>query len=148
MSPRVNLPTTRSLDDLTVGELRRLLHAGIDESLTVVDALAALHESDQATAAHELDVRQYNAYVDRRDARHAAALAEAATAADKANRTTGDGARMAARQAARLEADETFERRQPLLSFTEWQSAGKPDVLEVEAGVLRRAVQSFTELVQ
>jgi hypothetical protein len=144
--PRVN-PTNRSLDDLTVGELRAVLASG-DESVTIADALANLAEANRVSAAHEQAVREYNSYVDRRDARHAAALAEAATAADKANRRNGDGARMAARQAARLEADETFERRQPLLSFTEWQSAGNPDVHEVEAGVLRRAVQSFTELVQ
>jgi hypothetical protein len=142
--PRAN--ATRSLDEMTVGDLRRLVHAGADENLTLSDALTTFHESDQASAAHELDLRAFEAYRARRDARHAAALAEAARAADKANRSHGDGARMAARQAARLEADETFAQREPLLAFQAWIEAGRPDVHQVSA--IRRVVKAVTsELV-
>ena len=143
--PRVNAPA-RSLDDLTVGELRRLLHGGMDESLTIADALTALHESDRMAELHERDTAAYEAYATRRAALLAAALSEAVTAADKANLRDGDGARMAARQAARLETAENFDKSHPLLDFADWQQAGQPDVPEV--GVIRRAAQTLTELVR
>jgi hypothetical protein len=143
--PRVN-PTNRSLDDLTVGELRRLVHAGgLDESTTVGAALAELAESDRVGELHAADVNAYNAYVDRRETRRAAALTEAAAAADKGARGHGDGAAMAARQAARLETHETFEQREKLLGFAEWVGLGQPDVHEV--GVIRRAAQTVKDMV-
>ena len=145
--PRANTPS-RSFDDLTVGELRRLLFAGLDESLSLTDALTVLHDSDQAVAVHEADTREFEAYRARREARHAAALSDAAAASDKAHRGQHDGARMAARQEARLEADELFARRSPLLDFQEWVELDRPEVHEVEVGVFRRAVEAMTELVR
>ena len=133
--PRANTPS-RSFDDLTVGELRRLLFAGLDESLSLTDALTVLHDSDQAVAVHEADTRAFEAYRARREARHAAALSDAAAASDKAH------------QEARLEADELFARRSPLLDFQEWVELDRPEVHEVEVGVFRRAVEAMTELVR
>jgi hypothetical protein len=143
--PRVN-PTTPDLLSVTVGDLRRLVHAGADENLTLGDALAAFRESDRASAAHELVTRQYTAYVDRRNARHSEALAIAAAASDKAHPGAHDGTRLSARQGARLARDEEFALREPLLAFQEWIEAGRPEIHQVSA--IRRAVQTVTELVQ
>ena len=55
---------------------------------------------------------------------------------------------MAARREARLEADGSFARRSPPLSFSEWVRLDRPDVHEVEVGVIRRALESMTELVR
>lgn len=145
--PRANT-LTRSLDDLTVGELRAVLAWDREESATVAEVLAAHSETARVMAGYELEVRQYNAYVNRRNARHAAALADAAGKADKAHRGHHDGARMAARQEARLEADELFARRAPLLDCAEWVDLDRPDVHELEIGVIRRAVEAMTELVR
>jgi hypothetical protein len=146
--PRANT-VSRSLDDLTVGELRAVLAWDREESATVAEVLAAHGETAQVMAAYEIDTRQYAAaYVDRRNARHAAALAEAAARADKGARGQGSGAAMAARQEARLEADELFARRSPLLDFADWVRLDRPDVHEVEVGVIRRSIAAMTELVR
>jgi hypothetical protein len=138
MSPRLNHPPGRALDDLTVGDLRRLVNGGLDESTTIAAALAALAEGDRASELHAADVRAFESYRARRETRRAAALTEAASAADKGARGHGDGAAMAARQAARLETAEAFEQREPLLEFAAWIDLGRPDVHTV--GVIRRAV--------
>jgi len=138
MSPRVNLPQPRSLDDLTVGELRAVL-AGGDESVTVVEAVAALHEANRVNAAHEIDLRAFESYLARRETRRAAALQSAAQAAHKRASSPGSPSAMAARQEARVDAFETFEQHEPLLDFASWVDRGRPD--EYAVGVIRRAIK-------
>jgi hypothetical protein len=140
---------TRSLEDITVGELRRLLHADLDERETIGAALTALHESDQASAAHEADVAEFERYRAHREDRRAAALAAAAAAADRGTTSvTPTNHGWQRRQDARVEAAEAFERREPRLEFADWQQLGRPEVHGVETGAFRRAMQTFTELVQ
>jgi hypothetical protein len=140
--------TRTTLADLTVGDLKRLLQFG-DESFTLDDALRAMAESDRVSCEHQVLYSEYEAYRARRQERYAAELASAAAAAndDLQKRGRGDGERMAARQAARVEAAETFEEREPLLEFAEWQDAGRPEVHEVAAGAVKGAVAKFRELV-
>ena len=132
----------RILEEMNVGNLRRLLHADLDEGLTISAALDALAETDRLSAAHDIDTRQYHAYVDRREARRAEALAEAAAASDRALRGRGDGERMAGRQTARGEAAEAFGQREPLLDFNDWVQHDRPEVYE--GSELRRGFKAVT----
>jgi hypothetical protein len=130
--------TRTTLADLTVGDLRALVHYGGSEADTLADALERIAEGNRISHEHEANVREYDAYRTHRQERYGAELASAAAAADEQARGQGDGARMAARQSARAEAAETFEQREPLLEFAEWQDAGRPEVHEI--GAVRSAV--------
>jgi hypothetical protein len=105
--------------------------------------------ADQASAAHEADVAEFERYRAHREDRRAAALAAAAAAADRGTTSvTPTGHGWQRRQDARVEAAEAFERREPRLEFADWQQLGRPEVHGVETGAFRRAMQTFTELVQ
>jgi hypothetical protein len=142
--PRANAPN-RTLNDVSVAELKAVL-AGGDESATVAAALDQLTEANRVVAEHELDVTAYQAYVDRRNARHSEALAMAAAASDKTHQGHHDGTRLASRQAARLARDEEFAVREPLLRFADWAERGRPEIHQVSA--TRRVVEAvMSELV-
>ena len=140
MSPRVNLPPALTLADVTIGELRAVLAAG-NEGDTIADALAAITEAARVGAAHALDVREYQAYVDRRQARHAQAL-EAAAATVKVDPRVASADSWQRRQEARLEAAENFEIREPLLEFAAWIDLDRPEVYAGSA--IRRALRAVT----
>lgn len=135
---------TRTLDTLTIGEFRRLMHYGGADTDTLAHALDGMAAGDRVQAAHETVHTAYQAYVTRREDRRGAAIEAAAL---KASRSTsgGDGAKMAARQDARLETYAAFEAREPLLGFAEWQDAGEPETPAVS--VAKRAATKVRELV-
>lgn len=122
---------TNRLDQITVGDVRALIHFDGAEDTPIGDALDQIAAANQAAAAHELDVRAFDAYRLRREQRQGAALAEAAAAADKANRGESDGAKMAGRRQARQDAFEHFQIAEPPLDFQQWVDLGKPDVHEI-----------------
>jgi hypothetical protein len=140
MSPRVNLPPGRTVDELTVGQLRAVL-ASSDESLTIGEALDVIIEASRVTAAHEIDTRAYGEYVSRRQARHAQAL-EVAAAAVKVDPRMASADGWHRRQEARLEAAEQFDIREPLLEFRDWIEHDRPEIHQV--GAIRRALRTVT----
>lgn len=136
---------TRTIDTLTIGQFRALMRYGGSDSDTVAQALDSITGADRAQAEWETTYAAYQAYVAQREQRRADAIASAAI---EANRKTkgGDGERLAARQAARLEALTEFDAREPLLDFQPWVDAGQP-ALHTRTGVLQRAANVVQEVL-
>lgn len=135
-----------TIDTLTVGEFRRLMHYDGPDSDTVAQALERIAAGDQAQADHEAATMAYNAYVARRDQRRDDAVESAALKANRAAAREGDGAKMAARRNARVQAHAEFEDREPLLAFQEWIDAGRPDT-HAQRGVFKRAAAKVQEVL-
>lgn len=141
--PRANSANPRPFESISVGELRRLLHADLDQELSLDEALQALQASDRASAEHELDVAAFERYRAQRAQRLGEALAAAAAAADPSKRRgAGDGEAMARRQEARAAAVEEFEEREPGLNFQQWIEAGRPAMHRV--GLMQRTLDRVT----
>jgi hypothetical protein len=93
---------SRSLNDVTIGELRAVLAGGNDAD-TIAEALDVIIEASRVSAAHAIDTRAYGEYVSRRQTRHAQAL-EVAAAAVKVDPRMASADSWHRRQQARLEA--------------------------------------------
>ena len=72
----MNQSQASSLEDLTVGELRRALAQGASE-MTIREAFAALNEADEIARLHEQTSASYRHYVEARLQRLAAVEQEA-----------------------------------------------------------------------
>jgi hypothetical protein len=78
----------QSLEELTIGEIRRALAQGAPE-MTVREALAELAESDEIGRRHEQQQARYQAYVETRAQRLAAAEEEAMDEVDREQQRSG-----------------------------------------------------------
>jgi hypothetical protein len=131
----------QSLEELTIGEIRRALAQGAPE-MTVREALAELAESDEIGRRHEQQQARYRAYVETRVQRLAAAEEEAMDEVDREQQRSGRPwpnreERFTARRDAGLEARERFEIGEPLLLFEDWVEAGSPERYRAETPVAR-----------
>jgi hypothetical protein len=131
----------QSLEELTIGEIRRALAQGAPE-MTVREALAELAESDEIGRRHEQQQARYQAYVETRAQRLAAAEEEAMDEVDREQQRSGRPwpsreERFTARRDAGLEARERFEIDEPLLLFEDWVEAGSPERYRAETPVAR-----------
>lgn len=136
---------SRSIESMTVGDLRRLMAYDGPETHVLATALANIVEGDRVQGEHEVRLRGYEAYVERRQVRCNDAVEEAAIEANRA--AVGDGAKIAARREARAELYEDFQRCEPLLEFQEWIDYGQPDVhaLAVPIPWAKRAARRVRE---
>jgi hypothetical protein len=130
-----------SLEDLTIGELRRALSQGSSE-LTIREALAAFAEADEVNARHEQKTIRYQQYLKTREQRRLSAEEEAMAEADHEQQRSGRPwpnaeTRFEARRDAGLEVRERFELDEPLLAFEDWVEAGGPERYRAETPVAR-----------
>jgi hypothetical protein len=113
-----------SLEELTLGELRRALANGLPEE-TIHEALARLDEADEDAAQPAQTIAAYQTYVSARAGRLRAAVVEAVDQVDQARQRTGyswssPDDRAKARHTAGLEAQDNFLDDEPLLEFADW----------------------------
>jgi hypothetical protein len=130
-----------SLEDLTIGELRRALSQGSSE-LTIREALAAFAEADEVNARHEQKTIRYQQYLKTREQRRLRAEEEAMEEVDREQQRScrpwpNREERFTARRDAGLEARERFEIDEPLLLFEDWVEAGSPERYRAETSVAR-----------
>jgi hypothetical protein len=135
----MNQSQASSLEDLTVGELRRVLAQGASE-MTIREAFAALNEADEIARLHEQTSASYRHYVEARLQRLAAVEQEAMDEADREQQHSGRPwpnaeARFMARRDAGLEVRERFLLDEPLLAFADWVDAGAPERYRAEGPV-------------
>jgi hypothetical protein len=128
-----------NFEQLTIGELRRVLVGGENEQ-TVSEALAALDVADAAAAEHAESVRAYQAHVRAREAALRASVIAAVDGVDEARRRDGHAwpsaeARAEKKRRAGLEAEHAFD--WPLFTYQDWLAHGKP-VSHPENPVARR----------
>jgi hypothetical protein len=128
-----------SLEELTLGELRRALTGGQSEE-TIHEALARLDQADSDAAQHAQTLVDYESYVKAREHRLRAAVVEAVDQVRLARRQPwpSEEDRAKTLHAASLEAQDNFLDGEPLLEFADWVEVGQPERYEAATPAAKR----------